>query len=145
MSYHLKITKPGYEVDTETNLKNFIFTTERGVFGYRSSTTRTASTNSSGLLSTTHNHAFGYVPIPIIQVTTWDGTKLRVPNSHYSAWSPSEKLEEIFYYNIDQSNVYLYAYAHHYEPVMGGSDTNLSGQSYTFEITYFFNEISDEV
>jgi hypothetical protein len=34
-NYGLKITKPGYDVKTETDIKNMIFTSARGVLGHR--------------------------------------------------------------------------------------------------------------
>lgn len=142
MNTGLKISKPGYSI-TETDPINLIFTSARGVFGYRQTKDVTLTTGADGKVEGSHNHAFGYVPIVTVLVTTYGGSRIMVPNQWVTGWGLDERLEENFYYYLDANFVYLKVYSHHYQLIMGGDDTPLV-QAYTFKIIYFYNELNNE-
>lgn len=142
--YGLKISKPGFDVKTETNHENMIFTTDLGTLGWRSTQTVTGITNDEGIVELEYSHNLGYVPMVFVNVTTRDGTKIMVPNSWETTWSDTEQLSESFEFYVDNSKIYFKAYIYHYEPIQGGSSTTVPDQEYNFEAIIYFNELNDE-
>lgn len=140
----IKIVKEGFPI-TETDPENMIFTSAKGVLGWRLTTTKTESTDSNGKIDTYYDHNLGYVPQVVVRVTNRAGQKIDVPNQWESDWNVDFVLEENFYFYVDNDKVYLKAYVHRYEPIMGGDDIDVSGQSYTFDVILYFNELNDEV
>lgn len=141
----IKVSKPSFDVKTETDIKNMIFSSEKNVFGHRLTETRTVTTNASGIGNTSFSHNFGYIPIVLVFVDNYTSTRLIVPTQIKTIWSMSEILDEVFHFDITSTQITLKVYAHHYEPVMGGSDTPLVSQDYTFTVVYFYNEMSETV
>jgi hypothetical protein len=146
MNTGLKIAKPGYSIAT-TDPTNLIFTSSRGVFGYRQIKNITLTTGADGKVEGSHNHAFGYIPMVIVSVTTYGGSRIFVPNQWNTGWDRfgEAMLEENFYYYLDANYIYLKVYAHHYQLMQGGDDTPLSSRAYIFRIVYFYNELNEEV
>lgn len=142
--YGFKISKPGYDVRTETDLENLVFTSGKGALGWRSTQTVTATTDANGKIETTHAHNLGYVPMAFVYVINRASQQIACPNKWETEYSETEVMEENFYFYVDDTYVYLKAYAHHYEPTQGGSDTNLANQQYSFKVVIYFNELNDE-
>lgn len=140
----IKIVKSGFDVKTETDPENMIFTSELGALGFRKVVNVTDQTDANGKIEAEYSHNLGYIPLVAVSVTNYDGDKIIVPGKWESDWVGGEVLEENFYFYVDNSKIYVKVYVHHYEPIQGGSDTDLSGQSYTFEIIIYFNELNDE-
>ena len=141
--YGIKISRPGKDIKTETDIRNIIFTSGKNELGVRQVSNYTVTTDANGLVNTTFSHSFGYCPIFVALVTRYDGTIMYVPNQCETTWSKTEVLSETFKVAVSASQIRIRVYAYHYEPVQGGSSTNLSGQNYTFKVIYFFNEISN--
>jgi len=152
MNRGFKIVKSGFPI-TETDPENLIFTSGKGVLGWKETIEITDTTDANGKLEETYNHGYGYVPIIFVYVTTASGTKIAVPsqwNESIVVYVPGDGnvtfiREENFYCYWDDENIYVKAYTHRYEPIMGGDDVNISGQSYTFEVIIYFNELTNEV
>lgn len=141
--YGLKVSKPNKDVLTATDVQDLVFTSGKNVLGIRQITNYTVTTDSNGEVDETHAHGFGYIPIAFVFVTTYSGKVLVVPNEGEESWSMTELLSELFKFEIDGTNIRLRVYAHHYEDFMGGTDTPLSGQNYTFKVIYFYNELTN--
>lgn len=141
----IKVTKPLRDVLTETDIKHKIFDTEKNVFGHRLITTHQITTGADGKASQSFAHNFGYVPLVLVFVGNYSNTRLWVPQQIQTQWNFNEDLEEVFQFYIDNTNITLDAYAHHYETWMGGSDTPVASHVYTFTVYYFYNEMSETV
>lgn len=140
----IKIVKEGFPI-TETNPANMVFTSGRGVLGFRSENDVTDSTDVNGEIETEFDHGLTYLPHVKVRVTNRAGQLIDVPNQWESDWNIDFVLEENFYYYVDDDKVYLKAYVHRYEPIMGGDDLPVVGQSYTFQVLLYFNEMNEEV
>ena len=142
--YGLKFTKPGYDVEGETDPSKMIFTSARGVLGLREKVLITSSTDSNGQLNKSYRHGLGYVPMAFVEVTTSNGFKLAVPNQMQFDYDSNYVQEENFYWYVDNTNLVVKAYVQRYEPIMGGDMYDVSGIVFTFEATIFFNELTEE-
>lgn len=145
MAYKLKIAKEG-DVREITDPEKLRFDSGKSILGLRGKQKITESTDVNGKIDTSYTHGLGYVPIVLVFVTTIDGKKVAVPNKWESDYVPDTDfvLEENFYFYVDDDKVYVKSYTHRYEPIMGGDDFDINGQSYTFEIMIYFNELNDE-
>lgn len=142
--FGIKISKPGFDVKTETNPENLIFTSAKGVLGWRSTQTISGQTGADGIMTAEYTHSLGYIPMIFCFVTTYGGKLIMAPNSWETTWDGDEQLLERFYFYVDATKIYVKAVAYHYQPVMGGSTTNLAGQTYNFQAVIYFNELNDE-
>lgn len=138
----MKIVKSGFPI-TETNPKNMVFTSAKGVLGTREVVVVNTTTNASGIVNTFDTHGLGYVPIVEVWVINKFGIRMVVPNQWQTNFG-DYIVEENFYYYVDNNKVYLKVYAYQYEPIQGGDMFELNGQAYVFEIIYYFNELNDE-
>lgn len=141
----IKITKPTYDVKTETDIKNKIFDSEKNVLGHRETVTINVTTGSNGIGTGTYTHNYGYVPIAIGYVDNYADTRLMIPQEIQTMWSFTENLEEVFQMDITSTTIVCKVYAHHYETTQGGADTNLANHTYTFTVVIFYNEMSETV
>jgi|GEM_PF-6466093 len=148
LNHGIKASKEGFDVESEKNLKNFIFHSARGVYGFRSIQEVTIVTNASGEASGEITHDFGYVPQCIVSVQNYDDIRVMVPNDwkYYRLNGSKETIEgsEGFTYQVDATKVYVQATVSEYNMDLDTTDYP-SGQSYTFRIILLFNEISEEV
>jgi hypothetical protein len=142
-NYGIKISKENKDVKSETDIKNIYFTSGKNTLGVRLVTSYQVTTNSNGKVDTTFYHGFGYSPIFVANVITYNGTVLYVPNLWETNYPGSQILEEIFKIAVSNNYIRIRIYAHHYEPVQGGNDYPLGNQNYTIRVIYFFNEISE--
>jgi len=142
--FGMKISKEGYDVKTTTNPENLVFTSAKGVLGWRSTQTISGQTDANGVMTAEYTHNLGYIPMVFSFVTTYGGKLIMVPNSWETTWDGDEQLLERFYFYVDETKIYVKAVAYHYQPVMGGSTTNLAGQTYNFQAVIYFNELNDE-
>ena len=85
-NYGIKVTKPGYDVKTETDIKNMIFTSARGVLGLRRVREYTSTTDANGNIELTVYHNFGYVPIVIVKVETYDGKEVTINPTEWHSY-----------------------------------------------------------
>lgn len=140
----IQVSKYGYDVLSDTDPEHMIFTSGKGTLGYRERVTISGTTDANGEISATYAHNLGYVPLAFGFVTNYASQRIAVPNQWQSDWPVDEVLEENFHFYVDDTYIYVTAYAHHYEPIMGGTDTALASQDYDFDIIIYFNELSDE-
>ena len=140
----IKVTKPGYNVLVEDDIRNKVFDSEKNVFGHRQTVETVVTTESDGTGTGLITHSFGYVPIVMAWVENYSGTRLLVPQKIRTQWSFDEDLEENFGFQITTTTVLLTVYAHHFETIMGGTDTPLANEPYTFTVILFYNEMSEE-
>ncbi len=147
-NYGIKVTKPGYDVKTETDIKNMIFTSARGVLGLRRVREYTSTTDANGDISLTVYHNFGYVPIVIAKTTTYDGKEVTINPTdwHYFYQTGDKELVEVteyFDFNLTSTSftMVVHAEAYNHDTWVGW---NVSGRSYTFKVYYYFNEVTDQ-
>lgn len=140
--FGIKISKDGFDVKKSTIYQD-VFTSKKGVLGKRKTGTFTVAT-SDGYANDGTSTGLAYTPIVFVTVTCRDGTVINVPGSYESDWSKTEVLDESFTYYLGDGTISFTAHAYHYEPIQGGSSTELDGQEYTFKILYCFNELSIE-
>lgn len=148
LNHGIKVSKEGFDVESEKNLKNFIFHSARGVYGFRSIQEVAIVTNASGEASGELSHDFGYVPQCIVSVQNYDDIRVIVPNDwkYYRLNASKETIEgsESFTYQVDATKVYVQASVSEYNLDLDTTDYP-NGQSYTFRVILLFNEISEEV
>lgn len=147
-NYGIKITKPGYDVKTETDLKNMIFTSARGVLGLRRVREYTSTTDANGDISLTVYHNFGYVPIVIAKTETYDEKEVTInPTEWHSFYQTGGKelveVTELFDFNLTSTSftMKVHAEAYNHDTWVGW---DVSGRSYTFKVYYYFNEVTDQ-
>lgn len=140
--FGIKISKDGFDVKKSTIYQD-VFTSKKGVLGKRKTGTFTVAT-SDGYANDSTSTGLDYIPIVFVTVTCRDGTVINVPGSYESTWSDTEVLDESYTYYLGDGTISFYVHSYHYEPVQGGSSTELDGQEYTFNILYCFNELSIE-
>lgn len=142
--YGLKITKSGYDVKTETDIKNMVFTSARGVLGLKQLTSYTKTTDASGNIDATEAHGVGYVPITIVSFTAYDGNQVLCPIEWLSIYlnAPKETIEvtETVSFSIDATNIRFIVHAEEYNWDLD-TTANISGRNYTFNVYYYFNEL----
>ena len=142
--FGIKISKSGYDAKTEMNPENLIFTSAFGALGWRSTVDIEGTTDANGKIEAEYTHNLGYIPMIFVYVTNNAGQKIAVPSKWESTWDADETLEENFYWYVYGTKIYVKAYSHHYQPIMGGTDTALVGTTYTFQAIIYFNEMNDE-
>jgi len=155
-NWGLKVSKFGYDVKEIDDLKNYIFTSAKGVLGLRQLSTYSGTTNASGDISLTKAHNFGYVPITIVSYTTIStsapnsiitGKEVLLPLTWHSYYLNSSRelieVTETTNFSIDSTNIYITLHAEYFNHDTFDSG-DLVGINYTFKVYYYFNEISDE-
>jgi hypothetical protein len=144
----IKVSKEGYSVLSEKNLKNLIFSSAKGVYGFKEIQTLEVTTNASGAASGEITHGFGYVPQCIVSVQNYEDIRVMVPNEwKYYYLNPSrETMEgsESFTYQVDSSKVYVQVSVSEFNLDLFET-TYPNGQKYTFRVILLFNEISEEI
>jgi hypothetical protein len=144
--FGIKVVKPTKDVNTETDLKNMIFTSARGILGLKQLTSYTKTTDANGNISSTDAHSIGYVPVVIVSFTAYDGKEVLLPIEWHSIYlnGSRETLEvtETVSFTIDATNIYFTVHAEEYNYDLD-TTTNISGRDYTFKVYYYFNEITE--
>lgn len=152
-NYGLSIAKSGYNADTETDIKNLIFTSARGVLGLRELTTIQDTTDANGDIEVTTAHNIGYVPIAIVGFTTYStsspnstlvGKKVLCPIEWRDFYMNSSKqiieVTEIGNFYIDATNIRITLHVEAYNHDTGvGWD--IVDRSCIFKVYYYFNEL----
>jgi len=141
--YGIKISKENKDVKSETDIRNIYFTSGKNTLGVRLVTSYQVTTGADGKVNTTFYHGFGYSPIFVANITSYNGETVCVPNRIESDYPGSQILEEIFKIAVSNNYIRIRVYAHHYEPWQDGNDYPLSNYTYTIKVIYFFNEISE--
>jgi hypothetical protein len=132
-----------------------VFTSSRGVLGLRTSVTYSGTTNASGNISITQPHGFGYVPITIVSYTTIStsapnevmaGKRVLLPITWHSYYlnASAELIEvtETATFTLDATNIVITLHAEYYNHDTTDSG-DVVGQTYSFDVYYYFNEITD--
>lgn len=150
-NYGLKITKPGHDVKTETDIKNMIFTSARGVLGLRDYKEYTYTTDANGAIDHEFPHYIGYAPIVIVQVTTYDSKVVTInPTEWHSYYVDYGKgagdieVTESFDFSVSDTGFTMKVTAWESDNIQDGYFAYLSNRSYTFKVYYYFNEITDQ-
>jgi len=155
-NWGLKVSKSGYDVKEVEDLKNYIFTSARGVLGLRQLSTYSGITDASGNISITKAHNFGYVPITIVSYKTIStsapnsitvGKEVLLPVTWHSFYQNQSKevieVTETADFSIDATNIYITLHSEYFNHDTFDSG-DMVGINYTFKVYYYFNEISEE-
>lgn len=134
------------DVDEITDPKEFAFWSARSVLGIHTFDTVTASTDAGGDINTTDNHGIGYTPVTMVTFEAYDGTRVVAPAEWRSFYQNglAEVIEVIERVNfkIDGTKIRIIVHAEEYNHDTF-TTTDLSSRSYTFDILYFFNELTE--
>ena len=155
--YGFKVSKAGYDVNTETDIKNMVFTSSKGVLGLAGTATYTDTTNASGDINEDHAHGFGYVPVTIGRFTTISteapnslitGVEVNMPVTWHSYYLTATKetieITETATFYLDATNIRIEYHGEAYNHDTTAS-WDLDGQDVVFNIYYYFNELVETV
>lgn len=126
MTYKIVISKSGYNVLTETNINNLIFSSNYNTLKYYASGNSTISINNGGGKYHSHNtiaHNLGYKPFFVAYAKDSDFMARYSPCGIYVA--PTGLSYRLFTTTVDNNNLYLVA-----------KGNSLAGENYS--VTFYY-------